>query len=61
MNTKLEQAKTALYGSDGLRATNFKLFPGSNRDVTAEQIAKQINTVVEALKNPDEEMDKIDI
>lgn len=55
MSTKLEQAKLALYGSDGLRVTNLKLFPGSNRDVTAEQIAEQIIAVAASLTNPDKD------
>jgi len=57
MSTNIEQAKAALYGIDGLRVTNFKLYPGTNRDVTAEQIAAQINDVVSQLKNPDDDIE----
>ena len=60
MSTNIEQAKAALYGSDSLRVTNLKLFPGTNRDVTAEQIAEQINAVVLALKNaPDQDTELV--
>lgn len=54
MSTKLDQAKSALFGSDGLRVTNFKLFPGSNREATAEEIAAQVLAVAEQLDKPDE-------
>lgn len=57
MSTALQQAKDALYGNDGLRVTNLKLYPGTNRDVTAEQIAAQINAVVSKLKNPDDDIE----
>lgn len=52
MNTELEKAKELLYGKDGLGVTNFKLFWGSNRDTTVEQMASQINAAVEDLMDP---------
>ncbi len=60
-STNLEKAALALYGGDGLRATNLKLFPGTNRDVTAEQIAEQISAVVRAMKEGDEEVEIVNI
>ncbi|MBP6818364.1 MAG: hypothetical protein KBC46_03570 [Ferrovibrio sp.] len=41
--SELDQAKAVLFGEDGLRASNFKLFPGSSRDVTSEQMGQEIN------------------
>lgn len=35
-------AKEKLFGEAGLRASNFKLFPGSSRDATAEQVAQEV-------------------
>lgn len=46
MATNLKQAQDLLFGKDGLRASNFKMFPGHSRDVTAEQIAGEINRVI---------------
>lgn len=61
MGTQLDEAKNALYGREGLRVTNLKLFPGTNRDVTAEQIAEQINTVIRELTNPSDQTKTISI
>lgn len=35
-------AKEKLFGADGLRASNFKMFPGTSRETTAEQVANQL-------------------
>lgn len=44
MQSQLESAKSRLFDKkDGLDAGNIKLFPGDNRDTTAEQMAEQIN------------------
>ncbi len=43
MSQSLELAKSRLYGPDALSVLDVKLFPGSSRDVTSEQIADQIN------------------
>lgn len=43
MATQLEVARNRLFDSDGLNARNIKLYPGANRDATAEEIAKEIN------------------
>jgi len=53
MNTQMEQAKQLLYGKDGLNVSNFSLFPGSNREVTAEQIAEQIVLAITQISNGD--------
>jgi len=61
VKTQLEQAKETLYGKGGLGVTNLKLFPGSNRDVTAEEIAEQINAVVGDLMLDQGEAEIIDV
>lgn len=43
MGAQLELAKKRLFDKDSLAANNIKMFPGSNRDATAEQFAEQIN------------------
>lgn len=47
MNTQLQKAKDTLYGVGGLGASDFKMFPGSNREITAEEIAEQLNAAFE--------------
>lgn len=42
MATEMKNARDMLYGATGLSASNFKLFPGTSREVTAEQIAAEI-------------------
>ena len=49
--TQVQKAKQLLYGPSGIGATNVKIFLGTNRDVTAEEIAEQINAVIEELQN----------
>jgi len=43
MQTQLEVAKHRLFDKDALDAADIKLFPGSSRDATREQVAEQIN------------------
>lgn len=57
--TELEKAKELLYGKDGLGVTNFKLFPGSSRDVTVEQIAGQINASLSDLMDDNGEAELV--
>lgn len=47
----MRDLKDKLYGQDGLDAMNFKLFPGTNREVTADQIAEQLNAAFGDLLN----------
>lgn len=42
MSTELEKAKGVLFGEGGLKVSDIKLYPGTNRDVTSEQIAKEL-------------------
>lgn len=59
--TQLEQAKALLFGVGSMEVKNIKLFPGSSRDTTAEEFAKQINNVITSMLNGDaEEVDFCD-
>ncbi|GEM_PF-3328338 len=42
MSVEMSNLQNLLFGADGVNVSNFKLFPGSNREVTAEQIAAEI-------------------
>lgn len=53
MSQHLELAKGRLYGADALGAKNLKLFPGSSRDVTSEQVAEQINKALSQIEAGD--------
>lgn len=50
MGAQLELAKTRLYDKASLNAGNIKLFPGSSRDATAEQMAEQINKALSQIE-----------
>lgn len=46
MATEMKKAQEMLYGATGLSVSNFKLFPGSSREVTSEQIAAEITRAI---------------
>lgn len=50
MATQIELAAARLFDRDALNATNFKMFPGTSRDVTAEQIAHEINKAISSVE-----------
>lgn len=54
--TQVEIAAARLYGPGGLGATNVKFFPTDNPNVTAEQIAGQLNRVLDNIEAGDFEM-----
>lgn len=56
MMTHTEQATRRLFGDDGLRVNNFKLFPGSSREVTDQRLAEQISKVIVQLDEGDYEL-----
>lgn len=58
--SKVEEAKALLYGRDGLGVTNIKIFPGSSRDVTAEEVAEQIIGLAKSLQEPNEDIEIIE-
>jgi hypothetical protein len=49
----MEMAKKRIFDPMGLGATNFKVYPGSNRDVTPEQVAEEINKVLSQVQAGD--------
>jgi hypothetical protein len=42
MATHMQQAQELIFGMKGLGASNFKMFPGHNREATSEQLAAEI-------------------
>lgn len=53
MSQNTELATGRLYGANALGVKNIKLFPGSSRDTTAEQIAEQIQKSLSRLEAGD--------
>ncbi len=53
MQSQLEVAKHRLFDKDALGSDDIKLFPGSNRDVTREQVAEQINKALAQIESGD--------
>jgi len=49
MATNLNKAQELIFGKDGLGASNFKMFPGSDRDATSEEISGQLAASARAL------------
>ena len=57
MTTNMKNAQELLFGVGGLGASNFKMFPGFNRDVTPEMIADEIvNALNEVIDGKTEEL-----
>ena len=56
MQNQLEIATRRLSTENGLHARDFKLFPGSSRDATAEQVAEQINKAISQIESGDFEV-----
>lgn len=50
MSQAVELAKNRLFGSDDLRVTNIKLFPGTKRDVSIEALATELNKSLSRIK-----------
>jgi len=53
MSSQIERAKHALFSSEGVATRNVKFFLGSSRDVTAEQLADQLNRADAQVRNGD--------
>jgi hypothetical protein len=51
--TQLEIAKETLFGTENLHVKNVKLFPGTNRDATPEQVGAEINLIIARLSDGD--------
>jgi len=58
MTDQLEIAKHRLFDTAGLRASNVKLFPGSNRDATKTAAAEQVTKVIAQIEAGD--FDEVD-
>ena len=51
MTTHMKEVQELLFGAGGLGVTNIKLFPGSNRFATPEQIAAEIKKGFDEIRN----------
>ena len=56
MANQLTLAQNRLYGADGLAVSDFKMYPGTSRDVSKEQFAEQINKVLAQIEAGDYEL-----
>lgn len=56
MANQLTLAQNRLYGADGLAVSDFKMYPGTSRDVPKEQFAEQINKVLAQIEVGDYEL-----
>jgi hypothetical protein len=53
MGNQIEIAKHRLFGDGGIDAGEFKIYPGTLRDITPEQIAEQINKSLSHIESGD--------
>lgn len=51
MNTNLQKAKELLFGEQGMKVANFKMFPGFSREASAEKVASELVASLERLKH----------
>ncbi len=56
MTTQLQIAKDKLFGESGLRASNFKMFPGNDRNATPAQIAEELAASIDRISKGDFEV-----
>lgn len=56
MKTQMQQAKEALFGDSGLRASNFKMYPGFSRDTSSESLAAEVVKMAALLQSGDYEV-----
>lgn len=56
MDNQMEIAKHRLFADDELHAADVKLFPGTSRDTTPEQMAEQVNKAIAQIVNGQFEM-----
>jgi len=60
MKSQLEVAKHRLFDESALNAADIKLFPGTNRDATSEDMAEQINKAIAQIEAGDFEVVDLD-
>jgi hypothetical protein len=53
MGHDMELAKHRLFDQSQLAANDIKLFPGSNREATPEQMAEQVNRAIAQIASGD--------
>jgi len=53
MATQMNRAQEMLFGSEGLRVSNFKMFPGHSREASAEVVAAEVVKMLEQLGRGD--------
>jgi hypothetical protein len=56
MYNQLNIAANRLFGEDGLKVSDIKLFPGMKRDITKDEFAEQINKSLADIENGDYEL-----
>lgn len=49
MTTDLMNAQELLFGKEGLRASNFKMYPGTARDIPASEVSAAIGASLNRL------------
>jgi hypothetical protein len=60
MGTQVELAANRLFDRDALAVTNIKLYPGTNRDLTAEDLAEELNRSLSQIEAGEYETADID-
>lgn len=50
MNANLQKAKEMLFGEQGLKVNNFKMFPGFSGEASAERVAGELVASLERLR-----------
>lgn len=53
MGTQVQLAVNRIFSVDGLAASNIKFFPGASRDVSAEQMASEVNKIISSIEAGD--------
>lgn len=56
MTNQVQTAKDILFGEAGLRASNFKMYPGNARDVTPAQVAEELTASIQRIEQGDFEV-----
>lgn len=56
MANQMELASNRLYGADGFNVSDFKMYPGTSRDVSKDQFVEEINKVLAQLEAGDYEV-----
>jgi hypothetical protein len=49
--TEVQKASMRMFGPGGLGITNFNVFPGERSDLTAEDIAGELNKMLDQLES----------